>query len=140
MKKIMKKKICIWTVFMLFHLSIIAQTPKLTGAFAASFGIVADSKGNVFVTGKNNKIIKITPQGKAELFAGGGRNGRDGKGKEAGFNDTEGIAIDSEDNLYIADGTRIRKITADGSVTTIAGTKISGYRDGDRSDCGLCQS
>ena len=109
-----------------------AQTPKLTGAFAASFGIVADSKGNLFVTGKNNKIIKITPQGKAELFAGGGRNGRDGKGKEAGFSDTEGIAIDSADNLYVADGTMIRKITADGSVTTLAGTKISGYIDGDR--------
>lgn len=107
------------------------QTPKLTGAFAASFGIVADSKGNLFVTGKNNKIIKITPQGKAELFAGGGRLGKDGKGKEAGFNDPEGITIDSYDNLYIADGTRIRKITADGTVTTLAGTNISGYRDGD---------
>ena len=51
-----------------------AQSAKLTGAFAASRGIVVDSKGNVFVTGLNNKIIKISPEGKAELFAGGGRN------------------------------------------------------------------
>jgi sugar lactone lactonase YvrE len=119
--------------FLLPKINSNAQTPKLTGAFAASFGIAADSKGNLFVTGKNNKIIKVTPEGKAELFAGGGRNGRDGKGMEAGFNDTEGIAIDAADNLYIADGTKIRKITADGSVTTVAGTAISGYMDGDRS-------
>ncbi len=118
--------------FLLPKINSNAQTPKLTGAFAASFGIAMDSKGNAFVTGKNSKIIKITPEGKAELFAGGGRNGRDGKGKEAGFTDTEGIAIDSADNLYVADGTKIRKITADGSVSTIAGTKISGYMDGNR--------
>jgi sugar lactone lactonase YvrE len=118
-------------VLLFFQLAT-AQTPKLTGAFAASFGIAMDSKGNAFVTGKNNKIIKISPEGKAELFAGGGRNSKDGMGKEAGFNDTEGIAIDSADNLYVADGTMIRKITADGSVTTIAGIKISGYKDGDR--------
>jgi sugar lactone lactonase YvrE len=110
-----------------------AQTPKLTGAFAASFGIVADSKGNLFVTGKNNKVIKITPQGKAELFAGGARMGKDGKGNGAGFNDTEGIAIDLADNLYVADGLYIRKITPDAVVSTIAGTALSGYRDGHRS-------
>jgi sugar lactone lactonase YvrE len=125
------KKIFSFLVFTLSLTHVVkAQAPKLTGPFAASFGIVIDSKGNSFVTGKNNRIIKITPQGKAELFAGGGRNGKDGKGKEAGFSDAEGIAIDSEDNLYIADGTRIRKITGDGFVTTVAGTNISGYRDG----------
>ena len=108
------------------------KLPKLTGAFAASFGIAVDGKGNVFVTGKNGKIIKITPEGKAELFAGGGRNGKDGIGKEAGFSDTEGIAIDSEDNLYIADRQRIRKISPDAVVTTIAGSKTAALKDGDR--------
>lgn len=107
-----------------------AQTPKLTGAFAASFGIVVDSKGNLFVTGRNNKIIKISPEGKAELFAGGARMGKDGKGTSAGFNDSEGIAIDEEDNLYVADGPCIRKITPDAVVTTIAGTRNAGIRDG----------
>ena len=109
-----------------------AQTPKLNNAFNASSGIVMDSKGNAFVTGKNNRIIKITPRGKAELFAGGGRNNKDGMGKEAGFYNTEGIAIDSADNLYIADGPAIRKITPDGLVSTIAGSRVSAYKDGDR--------
>ena len=132
----MKRILSCSLVFMVIALPVAhinAQTPKLTGAFAASFGIVADSKGNLFVTGKNNKIIKITPQGKAEFFAGGARMGKDGKGNGAGFNDTEGIAIDAEDNLYIADGPYIRKISPDAVVTTIAGTALSGYRDGHRS-------
>ncbi len=119
-------------VFIFLTNSLIAQTPKLTGAFAASFGIVADSKGNIYVTGKNDKIIRITPEGKAELFAGGGRNGKDGKGNDADFNNTQGIAIDAADNLYVADGSSIRKITPDAMVTTIAGTKIHGVKDGDR--------
>jgi sugar lactone lactonase YvrE len=126
------KKIFSFLVFVLIVTQLISQTSKLTGAFAASFGIVLDSKGNAFVTGNNSKIIKVTPSGKAELFAGGGRQGRDGKGKEAGFNDPEGIAIDSADNLYVADHSRIRKITPNGLVSTIAGTIISGYKDGDR--------
>jgi hypothetical protein len=129
----MKKIFSLAVLALLFVELATAQTPKLTGAFAASFGIVADSKGNLFVTGQNSKIIKISPQGKAELFAGTGRNGKEGTGKEAGFTDPEGIAIDADDNLYVADGQRIRKITPNAVVTTIAGTVVSGYRDGDRS-------
>lgn len=117
----------------LFLQQVFAQPPKLTGAFSASFGIVADSKGNLFVTGRNSKIIKISPQGKAELFAGGGKMGKDGKGTGAGFNNTEGIVIDADDNLYIADGPCIRKITPDAVVTTVAGTSVHGYTDGHRS-------
>jgi sugar lactone lactonase YvrE len=132
MKKIVRLVLAL--VFLkILPVQVNAQAPKLTGAFNASFGIVADSKGNLFVTGKNNKIIKITPQGKAEFFAGGGRNGKDGKANQAGFNDAEGITIDAEDNLYIADAHRIRKITPDAFVTTIAGNAISAYQDGNRS-------
>jgi sugar lactone lactonase YvrE len=132
----MKKRFLIGLVLLFLKtlpIELNAQTPKLNNAFNASFGIVADSKGNLFVTGMNNKVIKITPAGKAELFAGGGRNSRDGKTNQAKFTDCEGIAIDAEDNLYVADGSKIRKITTDGFVTTIAGTAISGYQDGHRS-------
>lgn len=111
-----------------------AQTPKLNNAFYFSSGLAVDSKGNVFVAGKNNKIIKITPDGKASHFAGspyGFTGNEDGiKGK---FNSTSGgITIDSSDNLYITDNTRIRKITPNGIVSTIAGLLKAASEDGDR--------
>ncbi|MEI2738787.1 MAG: hypothetical protein V9F01_08380 [Chitinophagaceae bacterium] len=128
----MKRIFLLHLLVLSFTQLIPAQTPKLTGAFAASFGIVTDSKGNLFITGNNNKIIKVSPEGKAELFAGGARLGKDGKATQAGFTNPEGIAIDAEDNLYIADGPCIRKITPDAVVTTIAGTRNAGIRDGNR--------
>ena len=82
------KRLGIYLVFGIIISSVVqlnGQTPKLTGAFAASSGIAVDSKGNAFVTGQNNKVIKITAAGKAELFAGGGRNRKDGQAKEVRF-------------------------------------------------------
>ncbi|MDZ4794131.1 MAG: hypothetical protein SGI83_07620 [Bacteroidota bacterium] len=124
-----------WLIFQFSFLPAInlaAQNPKLNNTFNFSFSIVIDSKGNAFVTGKNNRIIKISPQGQAELFAGGGRNNKDGVGKEAGFYDAKGITIDSADNLYVADGPAIRKVTRDGLVSTVTGSSMSGYKDGNR--------
>jgi sugar lactone lactonase YvrE len=109
-----------------------AQTHTLNNAFYYSSGIVVDSHGNAFVTGKNKRVIKITPEGKAELFAGGGRNDQDGQGPDAGLSNTDGIAIDSSDNLYVTDNTKIRRITPDGTVSTIAGVARAESRDGDR--------
>jgi DNA-binding beta-propeller fold protein YncE len=44
--------------------------------------------------------------------------------------DIRDLVVDGQDNLYIADSNRIRKISAQGIVSTIAGSS-SGYRDGD---------
>ncbi len=118
-------------LFILPGVNLYAQIPKLNNAFYYSSGIVVDSKGNAFVTGKNSRVIKITPDGVAELFAGGGLNDKDGTGKDAGFNNTGGIAIDSADNLYVTDNTKIRKITPDGKVSTIAGLARAASVDGD---------
>ncbi len=128
----MKIKFSSWCILLVtFSAQLPMYAQKLTGAFAASSGIVVDSKGNAFVTGNNGKIIKITPAGKAELFAGGMRRSPDGNGKGAGFVDLEGIAIDQSDNLYVADGSRIRKITPDANVITIAGSYTeAAVRDG----------
>ncbi len=55
----------------------------------------------------------------------------DGVGTQAKFNFPSGIAIDAADNLYVVDGgTRVRKITATGTVTTFCGTGVLGNIDG----------
>jgi len=53
----------VFIIFILLGIKLYAQLPKLNNAFYYSSGIVVDSKGNAFVTGKNNRIIKITREG-----------------------------------------------------------------------------
>lgn len=65
-------------------------------------------------------------------WAGTGVAGyQDGPAASAQFNSPRGIALDKDDNLYVADlyNYRIRKI-ANGQVTTLAGTGVLGYLDG----------
>ena len=92
-------------------------------------GIAIDAKGNLYVADMgNHRIRKITPQGKVSTFAGGvdesgGGGWVDGQGSNARFEYPIGIAIDAEGNLYVADwgNSRIRKVTKEGKVSTLAG-------------------
>ncbi|HNP32351.1 MAG TPA: hypothetical protein PKN96_03570, partial [Flavobacterium sp.] len=106
---------------------------------AASFkypdGAVFDSHDNLFVSDQSNhKIRKITPDGTVSTFAGSGSIGAvDAVGTAASFYYPAGMAVDADDNLYVADygNNKIRKITPDGTVTTFAGTGVAGVAEGD---------
>jgi len=105
-----------------------------TASFYQPNGLVVDSSGNVYVADAfNNKIRKITPQGVVSTFAGSGLGGSlvDGTGTSASFSMPQGLAIDSLNNLYVADtgNCAIRKITQAGVVTTLAGQINCGYKD-----------
>jgi len=81
----------------------------------------------------NNRIRKVTPYGVVSTLAGSGKEGfADGTGKEAIFNTPAGIAIDDDGNIYTAEykGHRIRKITPNGLVSTLAGSGKAGFADG----------
>ena len=90
-------------------------------------GIAIDAHDNVFVSDvTNQEIYKITPNGEARLFASHAHwgNFKDGQGIAARFSNPVAIKIDSENNLYVADqdNRRIRKISPDGAVSTLAGS------------------
>ena len=76
---------------------------------------------------------KVTPDGIITSIAGvpftSGYSGDEGPAKQALFNDPYGIAVDADGSVYIADtdNYRIRKITPDGVVHTIAGNGTFGY-------------
>ena len=66
-------------------------------------------------------------------LAGSGSSGyADGTGTQASFSAPAGVAVDGNGNVYVADSSnhRIRKITANGTVSTLAGSGSSGYADG----------
>lgn len=90
-------------------------------------GVVADSKKNIFTTDQNKNVIrKITPAGVLSVFAGSGSYGHaDGTGAAATFSEPAGLAIDKNDNIFLADYDYglVRKITPAGVVTTIGGSK-----------------
>ena len=102
--------------------------------FADPFGVAVDNLGNIYVAdaGDNNRIRKIAIDGQVTTFAGGSEGFRDGQGTNAAFNTPSAIAIDSKNNLYVADtgNNAIRKISPTGVVETLAGDGTSGYRDG----------
>jgi sugar lactone lactonase YvrE len=93
-------------------------------------GVAVDDAGVVYVMDSDNFVIrKIQPNGTTSTFVGNATisNHFDGKGTKARLNRPEGLTIDSSGNLYFADGSTIRKVKPDGTVTTLAG-KLSPER------------
>jgi len=100
--------------------------------FNHPYRIIIDLNKNLFVTDYyNHRIRKISPSGMVNTFAGSGiRGDLDGVNLHAQFNCPRGIATDPLGNIYVSDDHRIRKISPQGSVTTIAGSSQRGKLDG----------
>src|SRR6266404_1792446 len=104
-------------------------------SFNTPSGIAIDNGGNIYVADtSNNRIRKITAEGVVSTVAGTGTAGYlDGPANAAKFDGPIGVAVDASDNIYVADtyNDRIRKISAEGQVSTVAGAGRPGYSDGD---------
>jgi sugar lactone lactonase YvrE len=98
-----------------------------TGGFNGPGGMAADQAGNLYVAdSRNHTIRKVTPAGVVTTLAGtaGAFGSDDGLGATARFNAPSSVAVDGTGNLYVADygNSTVRKVTAAGVVTTLAGT------------------
>ncbi len=96
--------------------------------------VAVDEDGVVYIADSGNNVIRvITPDGMLSTLAGGSHKGyRDGKGREALFAWPTGIAVGPTGNIFVCDSinNRIRRITPDGVVSTVAGGSLQGFADG----------
>ncbi len=112
----------------------------LVGATAKSVqlnapqGVAIDAAGNLYVSDTKNSVIRqVTSAGAITTVAGNGTRGFSGDGgaaTSAQLNLPAGIAVDAAGRLYIADSGNsvVRRVTAGGSIATVAGTGgVSGY-------------
>ncbi|HVF90956.1 MAG TPA: NHL repeat-containing protein [Blastocatellia bacterium] len=99
--------------------------PALAASFNTPSGIAIDADGNVIIADtSNNRIRKLDRDGRVSTIAGSGASGyKDGPALEAEFDGPIGVAVDASGNIFVADAynDRIRKITREGAVSTVAG-------------------
>ncbi len=95
--------------------------------------VLVDSTGNLYIADRgNHRVRKVVPDGTISTVAGTGQTGFEGDGgpaTSARFWQPHGVALDRAGNLYIADlyNHRIRKVSPEGTISTIAGTGQSGF-------------
>ncbi|HAN30864.1 MAG TPA: hypothetical protein DCQ06_04645 [Myxococcales bacterium] len=113
-----------------------------SASFNGPRGLSIDDQDNLYVADTGNHLVrKITPAGVVTTVAGSNSPGgfgqplqggfAEGKGTAAKFNGLSAIAW-SAGTLYVADTAnhRIRKVTPDGTVSTLAGSATEGKSDG----------
>ena len=87
-------------------------------------GLAVDSDGSV-VLADRRAVRRILPDGTVTTIAGGSTHGsRDGPAETAQFQVASDVAIHPDGSIYVADSfaARIRKITPEGMITTVAET------------------
>src|SRR5262249_28081122 len=99
-------------------------------------GVVADRVGSVYIAEtSNHRVLRVPQGGTMQTVAGNGSPGDAGDGgqaKVAQLNMPSACQVDSFGNLYIADtqNHRIRKVSASGVISTVAGTGAAGVAGG----------
>lgn len=108
--------------------------PALSARFAQLTAMVVAPDGSIFVSDYEHERVRvIRPDGTVQAYAGTGERGSDGDGgpaTEATLFRPEGLDLDAEGNLYIADtfNQRIRRVDAKtGIITTVAGSGELGF-------------
>jgi sugar lactone lactonase YvrE len=119
--------------------------PATSAALAYPNGIALDGAGNLYIAdGQNHRIRKVMPDGIIMTIAGssattsnqgccspsrGGFSGDGGPAIDAQLSFPGAVAVDGIGNVFIADSGnhRVRKVSPDGIITTIAGDGTQGY-------------
>ena len=115
--------------------------PATNASFRAPNAVAVDLAGNVYIAeALDPRIRKVSLSGIITTIAGNGKRGFSGDGgpaTNASLASRPGVAVDAVGNLYIVERSnhRIRKVSPDGIITTVAGNGIrTGSIDGEGGD------
>jgi uncharacterized protein (TIGR03437 family) len=105
--------------------------PALDAAVPYPTGIALDSAGNLFIASiaDTQRVRKVSPEGIITTIAGGGQSnpGEGGPATNVLLLYPRGLAVDGSGSLYIAEGYRVRKVSPQGIITTVAGNGTYGF-------------
>jgi sugar lactone lactonase YvrE len=105
--------------------------PAISAMLHAPQSVAVDTAGNLFIADTyNNRIRKVASDSIITTVAGNGTAGFSGDGGSAASAQLAGptaIAVDTAGNMFIAADHRIRKVTPDGTITTVAGIGTAGF-------------
>jgi sugar lactone lactonase YvrE len=109
--------------------------PATAAALSGPSGLAVDRASNLFIADfKNGRVRKVSPNGTISTVAGGGADdpGDGGPSTAAMLATPAGLAVDSTGNLFIAsqNSHRVRKVSPNGTITTVAGGGPGGLRAG----------
>jgi uncharacterized protein (TIGR03437 family) len=108
--------------------------PALNAQLDSPQSVALDNAGNVYIADlSNNRVRKVSANGIISTVAGSmtlfGFSGDGGPAVSAGLEGPTALAVDNVGDLYILDAGnfRIRRVTADGVIETVAGNGAQGY-------------
>ncbi len=96
-------------------------------------GVALDAKGNLYIADASNyRIRQVSPDLTVSTLAGDGNfnySGDGGAASAARLGHPQGLTVDSNGNLYVADAVnhRVRKLSVNGPIATIAGSTVAGF-------------
>jgi sugar lactone lactonase YvrE len=108
--------------------------PATEARIRSPYGLVVDAADNLYFSEMGaSRVRKVAANGTISTVAGTGSRGFSGDGglaTAALLNSPLGVALDSAGNLYISDAvvSRVRQVTPEGTISTIAGTGTRGSR------------
>lgn len=109
------------------------DVPAAEASFAGPYGVAVGADGSVYVTELvGNRVRRIRPDGTVTTVAGTGQPGYGGDGgpaTSARLNGPAGVAVAADGSVYVTElkGHRVRRVGADGVITTVAGTGEAGF-------------
>jgi uncharacterized protein (TIGR03437 family) len=104
--------------------------PAVAANIMGAYGVGYDSQGNLYIA-EYDRISRVSPQGIISTFAGGGADviGNGIPARQAAIRNPGGLVVGSDGTIYYSEPAynRVRKVTPDGRITTVAGTGFPGF-------------